>query len=100
MPRLQPLYESYRDAGFTVVAIDYRRDTERATAFAEEHGLTYPMLENGEEENEVVRSVFEVSSFPTSYLVDGEGRILYYHLGFEIGDEKKLEKEIQKLLSL
>jgi peroxiredoxin len=100
LPRLQPLYETYKDRGFSVVAIEYQRDTERATAFIEQHGLTYTLLENGEDDDEVVRSMFQVSAFPTSFLVDREGRILYYHLGFEAGDEKKMAAEIERVLEL
>ena len=98
LPRLQPLYETYKDQGFEVVAIERQRDTERATEFIAEHGLTYTMLENGEGDDEVVRAVFGVRGFPTSYLVDRDGMIRAYHLGFEEGDEAKLENEIKALL--
>jgi thiol-disulfide isomerase/thioredoxin len=98
LPRLQPLYEQYRDQGFEIVAIEYRRDTDRAKTFIDENKLTYTFLENGEDDAEVVRSVFEVQGFPTSYLVDRDGRILYYHLGFDEGDEVKLGHEIESVL--
>lgn len=98
LPRLQPLYETYKDQGFEVVAVESRRDTERATQFIEDKGLTYTLLENGEDELEVVDGTFGVRSFPTSFLIDREGRVMYYHLGFELGDEKKLAAEIESLL--
>jgi len=98
LPRLQPLYETYKDRGFEVVAIERQRDTERATKFIEENGLTYTFLENGEGDDEVVRAVYGVRSFPTSFLVDRDGMIRYYHLGFEEGDEEKMAKEIESLL--
>ena len=53
LPRLQPLYEKYRDQGFEVIAIETKGQTERATKFIEENGLTYTMLKNGEGEAEV-----------------------------------------------
>lgn len=98
LPRLQPLYETYKNQGFEVVAVESRRDTERATQFIEDKGLTYTLLENGEDELEVVDGTFGVRSFPTSFLIDREGRVMYYHLGFELGDEKKLAAEIESLL--
>ena len=100
LPRLQPLYEKYRDQGFEIVAIEYKRDTERAVKFIADKGLTFTCLENGEGADEIVRTVFDVRAFPTSYLIDREGRILYYHLGFEEGDEVKLEAEIRKTLGI
>jgi len=98
LPRLQPLYDRYKDQGFEIVAIERQRDTERATTFIEENGLTYTFLENGEEDGEVVRAVFGVRGFPTSFLVDRDGMIRYYHLGFEEGDEDQIAQEIESLL--
>ena len=48
MPRLQALYEEYKDQGLEIVAVDGKRDTERAMKFIEQKGLTYTMLENAE----------------------------------------------------
>jgi cytochrome c biogenesis protein CcmG/thiol:disulfide interchange protein DsbE len=98
LPRLQPLYEKYQDQGFEIIAVDGKRDTERATKFIEENGLTYTMLENGEESDEIVGSMFKVRSFPSSFLIDRDGKVMYFHLGFEAGDEEHLEEEIKTLL--
>jgi len=99
LPRLEPLYQKYRDQGFSVIAIDGRRDRERAVKFIEKNQLTYACLETGEGDADVVAQPFGVSGYPTSFLIDGDGRILYFHLGFSEGDEVKLEKEIQKVLA-
>jgi peroxiredoxin len=98
LPRLQPLYEQYKDQGFEVIAVEAKRDTERATKFIEENGLTYTMLENGEETDEIVGSMFKVRSFPSSFLIDRDGKVMYFHLGFEAGDEEHLEEQIKTLL--
>ena len=98
LPRLQPLYEQYKDQGFNVVVVDGKRQTELAEKFIEKHGLTYTALQNGEGEAEIVKSVFLVQGYPTSFLVDREGRIMYSHLGFEEGDEEHLAEEIESLL--
>lgn len=98
LPRLQPLYEKYRDRGFEVVAVEAKRDTERATKFIEENGLTYTLLETGEDDDDVVSRVFNVRAFPTSFLIDRDGKVMYFHLGFEAGDEERIEKEILTLL--
>ena len=98
LPRLQPLYEQYKDQGFEVIAVEAKRDTERATKFIEKNGLTYTMLENGDGDAEVVGSMFKVRSFPSSFLIDRDGKVMYFHLGFEAGDEVHLEEEITTLL--
>ena len=98
LPRLQPLYEKYQDQGFEIIAVDGKRDTERATKFIEENGLTYTMLENAEDEAEIVGNIFKVRAYPSSFLIDREGKVMYFHLGFEEGDEEHLEEEILSLL--
>jgi peroxiredoxin len=98
LPRLQPLYEKYQDQGFEIVAVDGKRDTERATKFIEDNGLTYTMLENAEDEAEIVSNIFKVRAYPSSFLIDREGKVMYFHLGFEEGDEERLEEEILSLL--
>jgi peroxiredoxin len=98
LPRLQPLYEKYKDQGFEIIAVDGKRDTERATAFIEENGLTYTMLENAEGDDEVVGNLYKVRAYPSSFLIDRDGKVMYFHLGFEPGDEVHLEEEIQSLL--
>jgi peroxiredoxin len=95
---LEPLWKKYKDRGFSVVAVEARRDTERAAKFIEDNDLTYHLLETAED-NDVVDSVFDVHSFPTSYLIDGKGKIMNCHVGFEKGDEEGLEREILHLMS-
>ena len=98
LPRIEPLWQKYRDQGFSVLAVDRERDTERALEFIAENNLTYLFVEDVEEGENVVGDMLGISSFPTSLLVDRQGRILYSHVGFEEGDEEELEREIQKLL--
>jgi peroxiredoxin len=96
LPRLEPLWRKYRDAGFSVVAVEATQDRERADEFIEKHGLTYHLLE-ADVEKQAVKDNFGIKWFPTSYLIDRDGRILACHVGFRAGDEAELEREIIKL---
>ena len=97
LPRLEPLWQKYRDRGLSVIALEAARDTERAKKFVKENTLTYHLLET-EEDNDVVDEVFNIHWFPTSFVIDRNGRIMYCHVGFDEGDEKGLEEEILGLL--
>jgi peroxiredoxin len=96
LPRLETLWQKYRDRGLSIVVVEAARDTERAKKFIEEKELTYHLLET-EEENDVVEEVFDIGSFPTSFLIDRDGKIVRCHVGFEEGDEAQLEREILSL---
>jgi peroxiredoxin len=98
LPRLEPLWRKYRDRGFTVVAVEARRDRKNALKLIDEKKLTYPILENGEGSDEVVRKLYRVHGFPSTFVLDREGRIRAFHYGFEVGDEKKIEEEVVGLL--
>jgi peroxiredoxin len=96
LPRLESLWKKYRDKGFSIVAIEATQDRKRAVQFIEKNGLTYHLLE-AEEEKIVVKKNFGIKWFPTSYLIDRDGRIMICHVGFRAGDEVELEEEILKL---
>lgn len=98
LPRLEALWKKHGNLGFSVVAVEATRDRERAMKFIGEKTLTYHFLEN-DEKNDVVRDTFGVTSFPTAFLIDRDGRIMYHHVGFEKGDEVELERQILELSS-
>ena len=98
LPRLEPIYQKYKDQGLRIVAVESQRDREGALKFIEENSLTYTFLEENEAADEKVVPRLGTGSFPTSYLIDREGKVLFTHVGFDEGDEAKIEEEIRKLL--
>jgi peroxiredoxin len=98
LPRLEEIWEKYKDEGLSVVAIQSDQDREKGLRLVEEKGLTFHILHN-EVENDVVNGVLHSEGNPSTFIIDGEGRILSYHLGFQEGDEEALEKEIADLLA-
>ncbi len=98
LPRLESLYAKYKDRGFEIVAVEAFRMEELARKFIEENSLTYQFVQDGTDKNAVVGKVYKVFGFPTTFVIDRNGKILYSHLGFSPGDEEKLEREILSLL--
>jgi peroxiredoxin len=98
LPRLEPLYQELKSEGFQIIAIELTNNIEKATNFIAEHGLTYPLLDNPKDEEEIIMAKLGVHVFPTSYLVNQEGKVIYMHIGFVEGDEVKLEEEIRSLM--
>jgi len=97
LPRLETLWQKYQDSGLSVVAIQSNQDLDRGRSLVDQKGLTFHVLHT-EVDNDVVNDLYLSEGNPTTYLIDRDGRILSYHLGFQDGDEVALEKEITDLL--
>lgn len=95
---MQPLYEKLHDQGLEILAVEGKRDTERAQKFIADNNLTYTFVENGEDNAEVVKALYDVQAYPTALLISRDGKVMYYHLGFEPGDETTVEEQINSLL--
>ncbi len=94
-PRLQNFYEDHRDQGIVIVGVNQQETPERAGGFAEDFGVTYPMLLDRTGE---VSDGYRVSTqMPVSYLVDPDGVVVDVHLGEVLpGDlEELLERHVR-----
>ncbi len=98
LPRLETIWQKYRDRGFQVVAVERGDDREGAVQFIAENELSYHLVQDKEEGYPIVNGLLKVYGFPTSFLVDRQGRIIRFHVGFDEGDEIGLEEEILQLL--
>lgn len=98
LPRLEELWNKYKGEGLSIVAIQSDQDRDRGLRLVEEKGLTFHVLHN-EVDNDVVNGVLMNEGNPSTFIIDREGRVMSYHLGFEEGDEVEFEKEISDLLA-
>jgi peroxiredoxin len=98
LPRLEKLWNKYRDMGLSVVSVEAFRDREGALKFIKDENLTFHLLENLEGEGEIVYDIFKVSGFPSSFIIDPDGKVMFFHYGFSEGEEAKIEEEILKLM--
>ena len=96
MPRIEPLWRKYRGRGLSVISINTYPDEEGALEFFEQHDLTFPQLvDRGKVYKE---GQLRIYGHPATLILDSELRITSFKLGFEEGDEVKLEERIVRLL--
>jgi thiol-disulfide isomerase/thioredoxin len=77
MPAIEQLYRNYRARGLQVVGINIEGRTPKALDYVTAGGFTFPILfDSGNWESPVARS-YGVSSIPRTFLIDGEGKIVY-----------------------
>ncbi|HKQ31003.1 MAG TPA: TlpA disulfide reductase family protein [Burkholderiales bacterium] len=95
LPLLNKMYERYRQAGFTVLAVNIEEDTGLAKKMAQTLGLSFPILFDNEKR---VSKLYDPPAMPTTVLIDRNGRVRYQHLGYKPGYDAIYEKEIKELL--
>lgn len=74
MPDMQAAYESYREQGFLILAINatFQDSAAAAASFVEEYGLTFPILMDTTGD---VSRQYQMRALPTSFFVGREGVI-------------------------
>lgn len=95
LPVLQALSMKYKDKGLRIIGIDpFDKKESNIIAFLREKGIDYTILLGGKE----VAKNYRVPGYPTIYLIDRTGKIIFSQLGYRQNVESKLEDIIRKNL--
>lgn len=90
-PWMNEMQAKYADRGLHVLAIN----VDARTADAEKFLLQVPAkFQVAFDAAGVTPKQFAVIAMPSSYLIDGEGRIVYKHAGFRESDKNSIEAAI------
>jgi peroxiredoxin len=95
MPQLNKLYDKYRAAGFVLLGINVDDNAGHASDVAQKLGLRFPVLLDSDK---AVSRLYDLSTMPTTVLIDREGRVRHVHNGYLTGFEDLYDKEIRGLL--
>jgi peroxiredoxin len=95
MPHLNRLYGKYREAGFTLLGVNIDEDPERAVGLAARLGLQFPVLLDTDKK---VSRLYDLSTMPSTVLIDRDGRLRHVHLGYREGVEATYERQVRELL--
>ncbi len=98
MPRIEAVYEKYKDRGLVVISVNTDVfSPKRIRKVLDKAGLTppYPVIRDPRQE---VAAAFGVEILPVTVIVDKEGWIRLYQEGYRPGDEDRFEARIRSLL--
>lgn len=95
MPSLQMVYETYKDEGLVVLAVNVGESALEARSYKDEKNLTFPVLDDS---GNGVASTYNVSGFPTHYFINPSGVITHITIGGM--DYWALTEEVKSLLNL
>jgi len=94
MPTFQEVYAARAGEGVVIIAISVGEMADTVAQFAQEGGLTFPVLLDPTGE---VGSLYQVSGIPASFFVDRTGAIRGQHVG-AITDAAALDQVVDALL--
>ena len=98
MKHLSKFNEKYSDSGFKVVSISTDTKSKgKVKSFAKKKKYSFDMLFDRKGKDGVLKKLGS-SSCPFTVLINTDGTIYSKHLGYERGDEVKLEKEISEFI--
>ncbi len=78
MPAFQRQFERYAEQGFTVLAVNNAESVEDVVGFRDELALTFPLAMD---ERAQIQRQYGVFSYPSTFLIDRDGRIIARHFG-------------------
>ncbi len=98
MKKMQPIYEKYKDQGFSYIAInqDNQKSISKVKSFINANNYSFTVV------LDLDKKIFEDylgTGLPYSLIIDKNKQIIAKHLGYITGDEVKIEKEIKDALS-
>lgn len=91
------VYEEWQkkyNCSLVAVTIDDSRNIPKVKPFVDGKGWPYTILTD---ENKDLARALNVNNPPQIFLIDGDGNIVYTHVGYTEGSEADLEAEMKKL---
>ena len=94
VPYLNKLQDRFGSRGFRIISINSYDSNEDISLFYNKHRIKYPVLLNGKN----VAEKYGVDAFPTFFIIDKAGRIIYSHTGYEPSVHSEIEQIVNDAL--
>jgi peroxiredoxin len=96
-PHLEQLYETYNDQGLAVLAINPVDDPPAIRKFlGQKYKFPIGLGRDAERRANPICDAYHVATYPTSYLIDAEGRVLWRGVGFGSDWKRELPAALAK----
>jgi cytochrome c-type biogenesis protein len=98
-PYLKDWYSRYKDAGLEIIGVhspefEFEKKYDNVAAAVKKLGITFPVVLDNDHSN---LSLYGTVYWPTKYLIDIDGFIVYKHIGE--GGYREIELRIRELLA-
>ncbi len=95
MPHLNRIADKYRGAGLVMLGVNIDNDVQIAAEVASKLGVKFPVLLDTDKK---VSRLYDLSSMPSTLVIDRSGRVRYLHKGYQSGYEDQYDRQIRDLL--
>ena len=90
------LYQEFKDEGFVMVGVNLRESPEAVRGFAQEFGMTFPLLLDAEGQSP---RLFGLWGHPNTVLIDHQGRVVGLVRGERDWQSEAARRLVRQLLS-
>lgn len=73
MPAMELLWQVFQDDDFVILAVDVKEERDTVSSFIEKNDYTFPVLLDSRGK---VASMYDLRAYPTSFLIDREGKVV------------------------
>lgn len=95
MPMVQAIHERYKDRGVAVIGMNFERSSTADPArYMADNGFTYRLVRGAE----TIASAYRVPGWPTFYVIDRKGEIVWGSVGFSVARREEHEREIHEAI--
>lgn len=96
LPVLERLHEKYHRKGLMVIGIDPfdSKEKDHLDEFLSKQGVSYMVLLNARK----IADIYHVAVYPTVYIINQQGKIIFSQMGYGDEDEKRFEEIIKQHL--
>jgi thiol-disulfide isomerase/thioredoxin len=100
LPHVTKLHAKYKDKGLVIVGVHtpefpFEKSTGNVQAALKRHGIQYPVAQDNDS---ATWGAYGNRYWPAQYIVDQNGKIVYFHAGEGAYDE--IDRTIQNLLKI
>lgn len=94
LKELYPKWQELYGVKIIAVSIDDVRNSRKVAPFVRSRGWEFEVYID---ENSELRRALGVTNIPHTFLLNGDGEIIWQHTGFSPGDEEELQHQLQRV---
>ncbi len=94
MPKLVDLHNEFKDKGLVMIGVNLDSfGTHRVVKFMDgmQTKINFPVLID---KSRQIATMFNAMVLPTTLVIDGSGKVRFFHVGYKQGDERQLRDAV------